>query len=202
MLFVAPSCPWPPLSCQETFDLLSSSFFPFPNSPFACSYHAVLFPISLLFLPTSPLSLLSLRSYHYLSVYAPLCPSCREIVSPSRLLFVGARCLNRGLILLPPSPFTSPLSKLASPVFPLRHLPRAILPPSTCLAHPAVVLLRYSPFCPRGTSNAEAQVCKMAAVCWSFNATRTLLRFDGSKEDAMRKQEGQGEEDRERTTSW
>lgn len=42
----------------------------------------------------------------------------------------------------------------------------------------------------------------MAAVCWSLVATRTLLRFDESEEDATRERErergGGGEKERER----
>lgn len=39
----------------------------------------------------------------------------------------------------------------------------------------------------------------MAAVCWSLNATRTLLRFDGSEEDASRARE---EREKENDESW
>lgn len=38
----------------------------------------------------------------------------------------------------------------------------------------------------------------MAAVCWSLDATKTLLCFDESEEDAVRKREGEGEKERMR----
>lgn len=41
-LSLAPPCPWPPLSCQETFDLLSSSCLPLLNAHFARSYRGTL----------------------------------------------------------------------------------------------------------------------------------------------------------------
>lgn len=106
--------------------------------------------------------------YHFvipllISEYRPLCPSRGGPSLPLPL------ALSWDPLLRPWAPFSSPhsLTRLTSLAFPPRHLPRAILPPSTRLAHPAVVSLRYSPFCPRGTSNAEAQVCKMAAARWS-----------------------------------
>lgn len=200
-LFSTPSLPpfpWLPLSCQETFDLLSSSFFPSPNALFARSYHGTLSHLP------------SLSSYQFpfssISSFIPLPIGIRASLSVTRRNSLSlALALHRGPLSqpgphsptsLPPSPHLS--RRLASPAFPLRHLPRAILPPSTRLAHPAVVSLRYSPFCPRGTSNAEAQVCKMAAACWSLNATKTLLCFDESEEDAVRKREGEGEKERMR----
>lgn len=200
-LFSTPSLPLSPGSLfrvkkRSTFCLRRSFLF---LTLFSLALITVLFPISLLFLPTSSLSLLSLRLY-------PLPIGIRASLSVTRRNSLSlALALHRGPLSqpgphsptsLPPSPHLS--RRLASPAFPLRHLPRAILPPSTRLAHPAVVSLRYSPFCPRGTSNAEAQVCKMAAVCWSLNATKTLLCFDESEEDAMRKREGEGEEERKR----
>lgn len=125
-LFLAPPCPWSPLSCQETFDLLSSSLLPFPNAHFTRSYRGTLSHLPSLLLPTPFLSYLS---YYCLSGYVPLCPSYRGVVSPSHLLFVGARCLNRGLILLSPSTPTSSLSPTG--FFSLPSPPSSTRDPST-----------------------------------------------------------------------
>lgn len=133
-----------------------------PRMPIFFALTTVLFPIYplSLFLP-HPSPLPFCHTTAYIRIQASL-SFARRPVSLSRSLFPGARCLDRG----PRSSLPLSLTRLISPAFP-RHLPRAILPPSTRLAHPAVVSLRYSPFCPRGTSNAEAQVCKMAAARWS-----------------------------------
>lgn len=157
-----------PLSCQETFDQLSLSFFlPSPNIHFLRSYLGTFShlppPLTYSFSLSLPLSFSTISSlYHCLPIGIRTSSSIasRGIVSVT-LALRRSLLPQRGLILL------SLLSRRLTPLaFPLRHLPRAILPPSARLAHPAVVSLRYSPFCPRGTSNAEAQVCKMAAVHW------------------------------------